>query len=168
MNGLTTRAIAGRAAVPVASLYQYFADKDEIILALVERDIAEMDAQVARAVGSLESVSMRALVEATMDAFVDVYHRRPAFVVVWWRGRTSLAVTEYCRVHNRRVAKDLFDFAMGAGLLRPDTEPIVAELAIEVGDRVFQTAFEDDLRGNQRVISEGVELIAGYLERYAT
>jgi transposase len=31
--GLSTRAIATRADVPVASLYQYFADKEEIVLA---------------------------------------------------------------------------------------------------------------------------------------
>ena len=47
VDALGTRAIATAAEVPVASLYQYFADKDDILLALVERDIEEMDARVA-------------------------------------------------------------------------------------------------------------------------
>jgi AcrR family transcriptional regulator len=166
--GLSTRAIATRADVPVASLYQYFADKEEIVLALVERDIAEMDEQVARAVAALEALSVRTVVEATMRAFVAVYHERPAFVVIWWRDRTNAAVMRFCRQHNKRIAQYLFDFAANAGLLRPGTAPIVAELGVEVGDRVFQVAFEKNPSGDTHVIDEGVELVVAYLERYAT
>ncbi|GAA2071569.1 hypothetical protein GCM10009780_03810 [Actinomadura alba] len=168
VSALGTRTIAERASVPVASLYQYFADKDDILLALVERDTAEMDAAVAAAVGALETVSVRMTVTATMRAFVTIYHQRPAFVVIWWRGRTSRAVYDFCRVHNKQIAADLFTFAQDMGLVRPDTDPQVAELAVEVGDRVFQLAFENDLRGDQRIIAEGIELVTGYLERYAT
>ncbi|HYZ57925.1 MAG TPA: TetR/AcrR family transcriptional regulator [Streptosporangiaceae bacterium] len=168
VEGLSTRTIAARAGTPVASLYQYFADKNEIILALVQRDTAEMDERVAEAVASLDRPSVRSLVEATMRAFVAVYHRRPAFVVIWWRGRTNAAVYRYCREHNRRIARQLHDFAVAAGLVPAWTEPIVAELAVEVGDRLFQLAFEDDLRGDSRIIAEGIELVTGYLERYAS
>jgi AcrR family transcriptional regulator len=163
-----TRTIADRADVPVASLYQYFADKTEILLALVERDTAEMDTAVAEAVGALETVSVRATVIATMRAFVAVYHQRPAFVVIWWRGRANPAVYDYCRAHNKRIAADLLAFAQGVGLLRPGVDPRVVELAVEVGDRVFQLAFEHDLRGDERTIAEGIELVTGYLERHAT
>jgi AcrR family transcriptional regulator len=165
---MSTRTIAARAGTPVASLYQYFADKDEILLALVQRDTAEMDERVAEAAASLDRPSVRALVEATMRAFVAVYHRRPAFVVIWWRGRTNAAVYRYCREHNRQIAKQLHDFAVATGLVPARTEPIVAELAVEVGDRLFQLAFEHDLRGDSRIIAEGIELVTGYLERYAS
>lgn len=163
-----TRMIAERAGVPVASLYQYFADKDEILLAIVERDTAEMDAAVAEAVAALETVSVRATVVATMRAFVTIYHQRPAFVVIWWRGRSSPAVYDYCRAHNKRIAADLLAFAQDVGIVRSGIAPQIAELAVEVGDRVFQLAFEHDLRGDERIIAEGIELVAGYLERYAT
>ncbi|MFL6056165.1 MAG: TetR/AcrR family transcriptional regulator [Actinoallomurus sp.] len=163
-----TRMIAERAGVPVASLYQYFADKTEILLALVERDTAEMDTAVAEAVGALETVSVRTTVAATMRAFVTIYHQRPAFVVIWWRGRADPAVYDYCRAHNKRIAADLFAFAHDVGLVLPDVAPQVVEIAVEVGDRVFQLAFEHDLRGDERIIAEGIELVTGYLERYAT
>ena len=81
--------MAAAAGVPVASLYQYFADKDSILLALVERDVAEMDAQVAEDLGELPMLSVRSMVETTMRAFVKVYHRRPSFVVILFRGRTN-------------------------------------------------------------------------------
>ncbi|HET7534642.1 MAG TPA: TetR/AcrR family transcriptional regulator [Nocardioidaceae bacterium] len=168
VDALTTRAVADLAEVPVASLYQYFADKDEILLALVERDVAEMDAQVAADLARLEVLSVASIVETTMRAFVKVYLRRPAFVVIWLRGRTNTAINEFCRAHNKRVAADLFRLARDAGLVRPGTKKVHAELAVEVGDRVFQLAFETRMRGDKVLVSEGVELVRSYLERHAS
>jgi AcrR family transcriptional regulator len=167
VTALSTRLIAERADVPVASLYQYFADKDEIILALVERDTAAMDAAVAEAVGALEYLSIRTIVTASMRAFVSIYHQRPAFVVIYWRGRTNIAVDDFCRAHQKRIAADLLAFVQAAGLVPAGTVPRVVELAVEVGDRVFQVAFEHDLRGDEMILAEGIELVVGYLERRA-
>jgi AcrR family transcriptional regulator len=168
VDALSTRHIASQADVPVASLYQYFADKEEILLALVERDIEEMDAQVAADLGVLEVLTVRGVVETTMRAFVKVYLQRPAFVMVYLRGRTNPAIQEFCRTHNKRVARELHDFARAAGLVADDTDPLHAELAVEVGDRVFQIAFENAIRGDERVVGEGIELVTSYLERQAT
>jgi AcrR family transcriptional regulator len=165
---LTTRAIAARTGVPVASIYQYYADKDEIVLALVARDTQEMDSRVAEAVGALRTLSIRSIVEATMLAFVSVCRRRPSFVVIWGRGRTNAAVVEFCRTHNRRVANDLHSIAVSAGLLRPEVKPLISELAVALGDRVIEMAFADDLRGNEEIIRAGIELLIGSLEQYAT
>ena len=168
VDALTTRGVADLAGVPVASLYQYFADKDEILLALVERDVAEMDAQVAADLARLDVLSVASIVETTMRAFVKVYLRRPAFVVIWLRGRTNTAINEFCRAHNKRVAADLFRLARDAGLVRPGTKKVHAELAVEVGDRVFQLAFETRMRGDKALVSEGVVLVRSYLERHAS
>lgn len=167
VTALSTRAIAERAGVPVASLYQYFADKDEIILALVERDTAEMDAAVAVAVGALKTISVRTIVTATMRAFVSVYHQRPAFVVIYWRGRMNPSVHDFCRAHQKRIAADLFAFVQAVGMVRAKTVPRVVELAVEVGDRIFELAFEHDLVADELIIAEGIELVTGYLERHA-
>jgi AcrR family transcriptional regulator len=168
VTDLSTRTIADRAGIPVASLYQYFADRDEILLALVKRDTAEMDDAVADAVGGLDVLSVRTIVTATMQAFVRIYHRRPAFVVIWWRGRMNPLIDEFCRAHNKRIAANLFAFAEGVGMVRDGTDPRVVELAVEVGDRIFQSAFQHDLRGDELLISEGIEMVTTYLERHST
>lgn len=167
VDALGTRAIASRAGVPVASIYQYFTGRDAIVLALVQRDTGEMDRRVAEAVTGLDHPDVRSVVEATMRAFVSVYHERPSFVVIWWRSRTNAAVKEFCRAHNRQVAAMLHGYATGAGLLRPGTPLGDVELAVEVGDRVFELAFEHDLRGDADLIARGVDLVTGYLERFA-
>ena len=65
VEAVGTRSIAEAAGVPVASLYQYFADKDDILLALVERDIEAMDARVQADLGALPRFTIRSIVEAT-------------------------------------------------------------------------------------------------------
>jgi AcrR family transcriptional regulator len=168
VDALTTRDIAEAADVPVASLYQYFNDKEDLLLALAQRDMEEMDTQVATDLAELEVLSVTSLVRTTMMAFVSVYHRRRAFVEIYLRGRTNQAVHQFGREHNQRVADNLRAFAVDAGLASPELTPKIARLAVEVGDRVFQLAYAEDADGDTELIEEGIVLVTSYLERYAT
>ncbi|GAA1514429.1 TetR/AcrR family transcriptional regulator [Nocardioides humi] len=170
VDGLTTRSIAETAGLPVASLYQYFADKEAVLLALCERDMAEMDDQVATDLAALTDLTIATMVETAMRAFVAVYHRRPAFMQIWMRGRANPAIYDYGRHHNRRIAANLLAFGVDAGLLGTDRYgdeemTAIAELAVEVGDSAFQLAFEHDPRGDEFLISQAIALVSGYLER---
>src|SRR4051812_22277681 len=164
VDALTTRDIAQAAEVPVASLYQYFNDKEDVLLALAQRDMEEMDAQVAADLAELEVLSVSSLVRTTMMAFVAVYHRRRAFVEIYLRGRTNQAVHQFGREHNERVADNLRAFAVDAGLASPDLTPKIARLAVEVGDRVFQLAYAEDSAGDAELIEEGIVLVTSYLD----
>jgi AcrR family transcriptional regulator len=168
VENLSTRGIAESAGIPVASLYQYFADRDDILLALVERDIEAMDQQVLEDLAALPTYSIASIVETTMAAFVKVFLRRPAFVFIWLRGRTNQAIQEYGRAHNRRVAADLHQFALDLGLVDSQAALMHAELAVEVGDRLFQIAFESDVTGDKAVLEEAVKIVTQYLELHAT
>jgi AcrR family transcriptional regulator len=168
VDALTTRDIAEAADVPVASLYQYFSDKEDVLLALAQRDMEEMDVQVAEDLAQLKVLSVESLVRATMLAFVSVYHRRPAFVEIYLRGRTNQAVHRFGREHNQRVAEMLRLYAIDAGLARDELTTTIAQLAVEVGDRVFQLAYAEDADGDRVLVEEGIVLVTSYLERYAT
>ena len=109
-----------------------------------------MDNQVANDLAELEVVSISSLVRTTMLAFVSVYRRRPAFVEIYLRGRTNLAVHQFGRDHNLQVAKDLRAFAIDAGLAKENLSVKVAQLAVEVGDRVFQLAYSRGRRRRRR------------------
>jgi AcrR family transcriptional regulator len=168
VHELSTRSVAAAAAMPVASLYQYFADRDAILLALADRDMAEMDDQVRRDLAALPVLSIDSVVETIMRAFLKVYERRTHFVQIWLRGRTNAAVHEFGRQHNRRIAEELRDFAIGAGLARPDMPVAAAELAVEIGDRVFQLAYETRDDGDDFLIGEGIAMVSAYLRGFAT
>ncbi len=166
VDALTTRDVARRAEVPVASLYQYFADKEDLLLALLERDTEEMDRQVALDLAALGPLTLESLVRTTMEAFVKVYHRRSAFVEVYLRGRTNVAVHAFGRRHNARIAATLRELAVETGLARPDMPLKAAILAVEVGDRVFQLAYEHDDTGDAELVEEGIVLVTAYLAKY--
>lgn len=166
VEALGTRAIAEATAFPVASIYQYFADKDAILLALVERDTAEMDARLALAASKLEAVSLHSLVDATLAAFTSVCRERPGFVMIWSRGRVNATIANYCREHNKRIAKTLFELATASNVVRPDATLLTAELAVELGDRIIELAFAEDLNGDEGVLRAGSELLIGALTQY--
>lgn len=168
VDALSTRRIATAAGVPVASIYQYFADKEEIILELVKRDTAEMDEHVAATVAALGTLSVRSVVTATMRAFLDVYERRKEFVAIYFHGRSNRAVIEFCREHNQRIAENLHAVMWQAGLLTADADLARGRFAVEVGDRILEQAFRDSFAGDQRAIDDGIEMLVGYLERFAT
>lgn len=167
VEALTTRAIASAAGVPVASLYQYFADKEEVLLALAARDMDEMDEQVAAELARLREPTVAVVVRTVVEAFVAVYRRRRAFVEIYLRGRTNAAVHRFGREHNARIAEALHDYARATGLAGPGLTPTVALLAVEVGDRVFQLAYEHHDDGDPALVEEGVTMMTAYLERYA-
>jgi AcrR family transcriptional regulator len=81
--GGTTNHIASAAGVSVGSLYEYFPNKDAILVALVERQMAEMAAGVLedlRAAGSVRDgiePLLRRFVIAMLEAHereIDLYH----------------------------------------------------------------------------------------------
>lgn len=170
VDAVSTQEIARAAGVPVASLYQYFADKEDVLLALAGRDMDEMDAEVAAVLAEVadDDLTVATLVRLVMTSFVRVYHRRRSFVEIYLRGRTNSAVHRFGREHNERISLTLREYAVGVGLAGPELTPARALLAVEVGDRIFQLAFEHDDEGDTDLIEEGIVLVTGYLERYAT
>lgn len=168
VESVSTRAIAAAAGIPVASLYQYFADKESVLLALVERDLSELERQVKGELARVTRLDVRAIVETTIRAFFTVFRRRPALVMIWLRGRTNPEISGFCREHSRRMARDLFEMARRAGMVVEDSTGLFAELAFQVSDRLFQVAFEHSLEGDPVVIDETIALVSGYLETRAT
>jgi AcrR family transcriptional regulator len=73
LGALTTNAVAERAGVSIGTLYQYFADKNAIMLALAKREMEASLADIARALqGEAEpspEARIRAVVRVMLNAF---------------------------------------------------------------------------------------------------
>ncbi|HEX6387944.1 MAG TPA: TetR/AcrR family transcriptional regulator [Solirubrobacteraceae bacterium] len=168
VDALSTRAVAAAADVPVATLYQYFEDRDAIIRALIERQVEAMDERLTAAVLGIERYSVRTLVETTVGAYVAGYRDYPSFVVLWFQGRVNPEIVAYVRARTYRIADDMRAFCVGAGIFDRDVDALPPRLAGEMIDAFLAVAYSRDLRGDRRVVSEGIDMITGYLERYAT
>jgi AcrR family transcriptional regulator len=168
VEALSTRAVAERAEVPVATLYQYFADRDAIIAALIERHVSSMDEHIAAALSELERYSVRSIVETTVAAYRADYRKRPSYVVLWFQGRASADIADFIRTRDEQLADAFHSFATSIGLLAPDTDPLVVRLCFELADRFLEAAYRHDLNGDDRVVREGIEMIVSHMERHAT
>jgi AcrR family transcriptional regulator len=165
---LSTRTVAQAANIPVASVYQYFADRDAIIAALIERHVTAMDAQLASTLAALETYSIRTIVEATVAAYVEGYRQRPSYVVIWFQGRVSPEITAFVRRRSGELAAGFHAFATAAGLVAPGTDVSGFQLVAEMIDAFLAVAYRDDVSGDQAIVAEGIKMIVRYIELQAT
>lgn len=163
VDHLTTRSVAERADMAPASLYQYFADRDAILLALIGRAMEEADREVARVLAEFTDPDLESVVTATVEVYLRAYRARPSFTVAYLRGRTNPAIARFSRHHNARLARDLYEFGRDTGMLLPTADLRHVRLAIEVADQIFRYAFGRDLEGDDFVVGEGLVLMTGYL-----
>jgi AcrR family transcriptional regulator len=85
-GALTTKAIAGEARVSIGSFYQFFANKDAVVLALIEAAGEGIRAVVADA-GSPERLAREGITEAwverILEGFRNLSQQSPGFSGVW-------------------------------------------------------------------------------------
>jgi len=71
-DGLTTNAVAERAGVSIGSLYQYFPNKEALVLALIDRHSEEMNAAILKELARVAQLpiaeAVRAVIELTIRA----------------------------------------------------------------------------------------------------
>jgi AcrR family transcriptional regulator len=170
VDALSTRAIALRSGVPVATIYQYFADRDAIIATFLDRELELMDRAVAEEMLNVDRVTMRSMVETVARAHMNHHESHPKAVAIWFGGRASPAVIERVRRQDARMAAWLKYAAESAGLMRTDTPEFGAELVIRLFDRTFEFAFVTDRTAKEReeIVLTLVEIVMTYLDRFTT
>jgi AcrR family transcriptional regulator len=171
VDAATTRAIATRAGVPVASLYQFFADRDAVLDEVLRRELDALDDHVA----AQRQAARTDPATATLAGFVDFafevhrayFRSRPAFARLWFGGRRTSPVQAAVHDRNRRLARDWHAVMVERGLIAPATDPLTAELAVELGDRVFECAYRRQPEFEETLFTEGKRAVTAYLEQYA-
>ncbi len=72
LSKVTTSRIAEEASIPVGSIYQYFKDRDEILLALGEKVLAEEDQKIAETLSAHQpGTHWRDVVRDVLEFFVE-------------------------------------------------------------------------------------------------
>ncbi len=75
-EGFTTARVAERAGVSIGSIYQYFPNKDAILLALLRKEREAIAADIARTIAEIEPQSGEAIVNAVIATLVAAFRPR--------------------------------------------------------------------------------------------
>ncbi len=169
-DAFTTRSVAARSGIPVPTIYRYFADRDAIVIAFIEREMREMDREVADAVLKLERVTVSSVIEAFGRAHMRHHQQHPKAVVAWFGGRQSEAVSACVKAQDERIAEWLRTAFSAVGLLRDDTPRFVTELMVRQFDRMFEFVFttERTAQEQEAIVELFIDLVTSYVDRFAT
>lgn len=162
----TLKAIGEHAGIPTASLYHYFADRNQVEAELLRLHIKAVDERFAAALYANEVSTLRDGVDAMIDSLLAYFRENPGFVQLWFVGRTS-TLAELGHMFDSSWAERLWDFLVGHKLINADTPLFAVELIFEAGDRLFDVAFQRSPRGDDVTIDEARRMLTAYLATYA-
>lgn len=162
---VTTRAVAARAGVPVATLYQFFANREAVIEELLLRDIDRRDQQMAARLAEFRAATIGEAVEQIFELHRQNYRAHPEVVTLYYAGRADGHLPDPDD-HRSRLASMVHRALVDRGLLRADTDELVTKVAIELGDRAIELAHSKSPDGDPKVLAEGVLALTRYLEAY--
>lgn len=162
-EGLTTRAVAQRAGVPIGSVYRFFGNKRALADALAHRNLDAYAERVAARVTGVERGDWRGAVDAAFDEYLAMMRTVPGFGLVDF-GIPSApdAMPDANSQVAERVAALLaghLDRPLDAGLRR------TMLVGVEAVDAVLQLAFRADPAGDPALVDEARILLHAYFAR---
>ncbi|WP_433663261.1 TetR/AcrR family transcriptional regulator [Nocardia sp. CA-128927] len=166
VEAATTTAIAARADVSPAALYQFFANRDAVLERLIADHVEELDRKLAAELTTLRPDSIAAAIDAFMTIHHTHYLAHPQFVALYYGGRQSRGITADVHAHLNRLVDMCYSGLIGSGLLPHETDRRAIEVAVELGDRVFELAYRHGPDGSDWIIAEGTSALTRYLEAH--
>ena len=163
VDAVTTRAIAERAGITAPSLYRFFADREQVLDALVEQHLERLSAFLGEAEAGWTPRSLPEFVEGELDFYVAYFQANRNAARLWLDGRVSPTVRAEVLRYNRGIAQRLHDVAVAAGLAAPQTDLLVFVMAVELGDRILDLAFREHRDPDPDVIRQGRIALTAYL-----
>jgi AcrR family transcriptional regulator len=165
----TTDAIAERAGVSVGSVYQYFPNKDAILVALVERHLEEGVATVSGLLREAreEPVGIDSLLRRFADAMIALHQREPRLHRVLFEEiplpaslrrtlerREEIIAEEVAELITQRLGLAVRDPSLVAYMLVHSVEGLVHDFILHPPRDLDAAAFADEL----------VRMLHSYLE----
>lgn len=162
----TLKAIAERAAIPIASVYHYFADRHQVDIAILQRHLAALDAAVKQELDDRSIGSVDDAVNAVIDSMISYFRQEPSCIELWYSHQRDSALISLVEAYDAETADLVWKLALERGFLAEDTPRLVMQLAFEAGGHLFDVAFRRSPRGDDVTIDEARRMIAAYLKTY--
>jgi AcrR family transcriptional regulator len=162
----TTRSIATRADVPIATLYQFFPNREAILEEVLLDYLERRDEEAAATLAGIEASTVAEAVQLFYDFHRRQYRAHPELVALYYAHRGSGRIPDP-RAHRARLAGLIHATLVDRGLIRPGTDPLVTMIVVELGDRIVELAYRSHPDGDRAILDEGQVALTRYLESYA-
>lgn len=167
-EGLTTNLVAERAGVNIASLYQYFPNKEAIVVELQRRHVAQARARFPEALPALrQQKTLRSMLQLMVQAGVEEHRVEPALHRVFSeelpRSARSLVSGDDGEMERNWLAaaepflRNVPDVSLAVFICRVAVHAIIHEAAVQ----------RPELLEHPRLVGEIVTLLDRYLRRPA-
>jgi AcrR family transcriptional regulator len=169
VEALTTRSLARHAGIPVGTIYRYFANRDAIIDAYLDRDLALIERSIVEELLATRQVTFQSMTRAFAEGHWRYHRAHPESVLIWFGGRVNPAVARHVQALDARLARSLGAASTNTGMV--DGAPVfLPELLVRMFDRLFEYLHSRprSVEEQERILTAGVDVVAGYLERFAT
>ena len=107
-DAVSMREIATEAGVPIASVYQYFPDKNAILRVLIVGYLDEIKTELAGALSAIEtSDDLPGAAQKTVDTLVKMFRRDPALGTIWSAVQANTVLRDLDMTDTREIAEFL-------------------------------------------------------------
>jgi AcrR family transcriptional regulator len=165
----STNQVARRAGVSVGSLYQYFPNKDALVVALFERHLQEVEAVIAGSLASFgnPAVPMRTAMREMLEALGALHDRDPRLAqAADPHSAGARAGDQLLRKREERFRGYLTEILESRPDVRPGNRPLMAILLYEIVETMSRALMHGDARRFPRdlAFAEATEAICRYIE----
>ena len=166
-EGISTNLIAKAAGVNVATLYQYFPNKQAVLLALFQRQSDQrIDIGESMVEGMGGKRDWRHQLGEAIDAIAELRRSEPGATALRQAMRSSPDLLAHDVHGNLHAARRLADELVDAGVATPEEAKLVARCTMEVLTSLLDMwAVESGGRDN-RIVDQVKAMLEGYLAPY--
>ncbi|MCB9676288.1 MAG: TetR/AcrR family transcriptional regulator [Alphaproteobacteria bacterium] len=162
-DALTTRALAAEAGVAVGTVYDYFGDRDGVLLALLERYERRLADGISAALdGVAEPSDVPRAAHRAVDAFAQVWFEEPGYAAAWLGTRNPELLDRTAAAWSARfeplVAAPIAALTGDAGIAR-----VVAGAAIHLVSGMLLAAATGPRERREPLVEETRVALAAYL-----
>ena len=165
-EAITTTGVSKAAGLPPSAFYRWFADRDDLIKALLRRHHARLDAEITSAVRHLDGPKWAEVAKTAFMTVVDYHRRHPSHHILGVRGRIGAASSHEVHDHTARLARALLDQMQAEGVAPPGITLADVKLTMEIANRVVEVAFRGEENGDAELLERGLEMLLAVVAEF--
>lgn len=155
-DAVSMREIAAQAGVPIASVYDYFPDKNGILRELMVGYMAEIQSRLAEILMPVKTVDeLFRAIDSMVDAMIAIFREKPELPTIWGAVQANTSLRELDVEDGRRISEFLVA-KFSEVLPRADPESIrdACIYAVSTVATTVRMAIYTNPRDGERLIRE--------------